>query len=86
MDKVYLWNATKRQSQYGEFFTGSIRLKDLEKLDNGKWYVNFVMNELKEPWKYWETHSIALNTFKKAEVDTSKAKPMDDELDSIPFS
>jgi len=84
-EKIYIWNATKRTSQYGEYFTWWIRLKDLEKLDNGKWWVNFTMSELKTPWKFNETHCITFNSYKK-EVDTSKAKPIEDiSLDSIPF-
>ena len=48
MAKIYVGNAKTRSSQYGEFLTWSVKLEELEKYVSEKWYVQIVLNKLKD--------------------------------------
>lgn len=61
---IYCWNATKREWKYWEFLTVSVKLAELEKYVNEKWYCNIVISEMKAKDKFWNTHSVSINEFK----------------------
>ena len=74
---IFVGNATKRDGNYGEYYTGSINIAELAKHDNGKWYAKIKMQLRREPWKYGETHSIV--------IDTYKPQPKVTPIDNFPF-
>lgn len=80
MAKIYVGNAKTRTSQYGEFLTWSVKLEELEKYVNEKGYVSIVLNKLKEPDKFGNDYSIAINEF-KPEVKKEEEISVED----IPF-
>jgi len=74
IEKVYFGRASKRDGQYGEFFTASINIDKMKEYANDKWYVNIIISELKEKDEYGNTHSVFLNNYKKPEVSAKSAK------------
>lgn len=52
-------------TQYWSIINVSMKLEDLEKIKNEKWYVNFVIAKKKDLWKYGETHYCYENDYMK---------------------
>jgi hypothetical protein len=75
---IYCGNATKREGKFWEFITASVKLAELEKYTNEKWYCNIVISEMKAKDKFWNTHSVSINEFKpKKETELT--------VDDLPF-
>lgn len=53
----------------------SLKLEDMQKIANEKWYVNMTISKRKEVGKYGDTHYVTENTWKpkKDELDTVRA-------------
>lgn len=88
MEKVYVWNGKVRSSQYGEFYTLSLKLSELENYTNEKGYVSIVVNKRKTPDNYGNDLAVTINDYKAPEekiVKTQKNEFWDDVLNSIPF-
>ncbi len=90
MEKVYVWNGKVRSSQYGEFYTLSLKLSELENYVNEKGYVSIVVNKRKTPDNYGNDLAVTINDYKgqegqKSSVKTQKNEFWDDVLSSIPF-
>lgn len=67
-DKIYIWNG--KQSKFG--IRLSFSRKDLETMQanlNEKWYINLNLNERKEVGKFWETHSMTVDTWSPTPKD-----------------
>lgn len=64
------WSCKAVQTQYGEILNLSIRVEDLVKIQNEKWYASISISKRKEPSQYWDTHSIVENTYRKRDQDT----------------
>ena len=67
MDKekpIYVGNITQRQNNYWMYYTGSINIEEISKHWNDKWWAKIKIQARKEPWRYWETHSIIIDTYK----------------------
>lgn len=77
--KVYFGNLQKRTGQFGDFFTGSLKLETLTAHVSEKGYVPVIINALKNPDQYGNTHYVALNDYKKPtdseDAPAPKAKP-----------
>ena len=70
MDKIYVGNGKQFETKFGSMLKLSFSQKDLETmLENvsDKWYINLSVNERREVWKYWDTHTISLDTKEKKE-------------------
>lgn len=66
-ENIYTWNLTKREGKFWEYFMWSIKLEEINKHNNGKWYARIKVQLRKEPGKYWETHNILIDTWKPEE-------------------
>ena len=68
-------------TQYGEIINFEVNPKDLDLLPkNEKWFVRLSMMKRKEPWKYWETHYMKLNTYSKQKDSPVETTNVDDDL------
>lgn len=88
MEKIYCGNWKVRTSTYGEFYTLSLKLSELENYVNEKWYVSIVVNKRKQPDNYGNDLAVTINDYKPSEekpVKTQKNEFWDDVLNSIPF-
>lgn len=89
MEKVYVWNGKVRSSQYGEFYTLSLKLSELENYVNEKGYVSIVVNKRKTPDNYGNDLAVTINDYKGSEeksVKTQKNEFWDVLLDDLPFN
>ena len=87
MEKVYCGNGKVRTSQYGEFYTLSLKLSELKNYVNEKGYVSIVVNKRKQPDNYGNDLAVTINDYKATEekpVKTQKNEFWDD-LSWIPF-
>jgi len=81
-EKIYVGNGKKRESQYWDFFTLSLKTSELEKYTNKKWYVSIVVNKRKEEDKFWNDLAVTINDYKpKAKENTKEEISVED----IPF-
>lgn len=64
MEKVYCGNGKVRSSQYGEFYTLSLKLSELENYVNEKGYVSIVVNKRKTPDNYGNDLAVTINDYK----------------------
>ena len=64
--QIFVGNLTQREWKFWQYFTGSINLKEIAQHDNWKWYAKIKVQLRREPWKYGETHSITIDTWKPA--------------------
>ena len=86
--KIYVWNWRARESQYGEFYTLSLKLSELEMYVNEKWYVSLVVNRRKTPDQYGNDLSVAINDYKpkeKNDVFDTIPKEKNSDINEIPF-
>lgn len=58
----------------------SFKIEDLEEVKNEKGYVNLILQKRKEKWKFWETHNLILNEYKK---ETNEEEEIN--TDDVPF-
>ena len=86
MDKTYInWICKEVQfNNWWSIINISLKLEDLQNLANEKGYINMTLNKRKETWKYWETHFLTLNDYKK-ETPKKVNEFWDEILGSIPF-
>lgn len=84
MNKVFVWSGKTRSSQYGDFYTISVKLSDLESYVNEKGYVSLAINKRKQPDNYGNDLSVIINDY-KPKTEVKKNEFGDDELDSLPF-
>lgn len=74
--KNYVGGATKRDGQYGEYFTAYLNVKKLQEFQNDKGFAKVIISLNREPWKFWETHSIIEDTYKpKPKIDFDAGRP-----------
>lgn len=87
--KVYVWNWKSRTSQYWEFFTLSLKLSELEKYTNEKWYVQIIVNKRKEVDQWWNDLTVAINDYKPKDsfdvIPKEKEEKDNINIDEIPF-
>lgn len=85
MEKIYVWQCKTRWTTWWELQNLSFSEKDLQVLIenlNDRGYVNLDIVKRKELGKYWETHSVTINTWKPM----NKEKPYPEEkLPEFPF-
>ena len=67
MEKIYCWNWKVRTSTYGEFYTLSLKLSELESYVNEKGYVSIVVNKRKQPDNYGNDLAVTINDYKSQE-------------------
>ena len=88
MEKIYVWNWKVRTSTYGEFYTLSLKLSELENYVNEKWYVSIVVNKRKQPDNYGNDLAVTINDYKPSEekpAKTQKNEFWDVLLSDLPF-
>lgn len=85
--KTYLnWSIKEIEWKFWNFLKVSLKLEDLIKNKNDKWYINFVISKRKDIWKYGETHSAYIDDWKPTESLTNKLINRDSiNIDSVPF-
>jgi hypothetical protein len=85
--KTYLnWSIKEIEWKFWTFLKVSLKLEDLIKNKNDKWYINFVISKRKDIWKYWETHSAYIDDWKPTESLVNKLSNRDTiDLQDIPF-
>lgn len=79
---IFVGNLTQRQSNYWDYFTGSINLEEIKKHDNWKGYAKIKVQLRREPWKYGETHSIIIDTWKPTPKPTYGSNT---NIEDVPF-
>ncbi len=59
MERNYVkGNARSIKTQFGDVMNVSLCLKDLEALQQNKWYVRITIAPRREVWQFWDTHYI----------------------------
>ena len=82
--KIYIWNW--KQWLYGVRL--SFSRKDLETMQanlSEKWYINLNLNERKEVGKFWETHSMTVDTWKPEARPTTNSYESNTNILDVPF-
>ena len=65
-DKKYIGGSAKTIStQYGEIMSLSLKLADMQDIENEKGYVNMTVLKRKEPGQYGDTHYVVENDYQK---------------------
>lgn len=81
-DKIYIGNG--KQSKFGVRL--SFSRKDLETMQanlSEKGYINLNLNERKEVGKFWETHSMTVDTWKPESRPTNTYE--NTSIEDVPF-
>lgn len=61
---IYVWNAKEKVFQdWSSLINLSFKFSDLWRYVNDKWYVNLSLSKRKSVWRYWETHTMKVNTY-----------------------
>ena len=81
-EKIYVGNGKVRTSDYGEFYTLSLKTNELEKYTNEKWYVSIVVNKRKEEDKFWNDLAVTINDYKPKAKENTKEELR---VEEIPF-
>lgn len=79
-DKNYIKSYIKEiETQYWKIYSIDVNIEELKKLPvDEKWNVRLTMMKRKELWKYWDTHYLVENIYKKwdkKEKDNSENIP-----------
>lgn len=85
--KVYCGKWKIISWQYWDFTKLNLKLEELEKYTNEKWYVNVLVNDLREPDNYWNTLTVTIDSYKpenKTNNIISKSKQAID-IEDVPF-
>lgn len=80
MDKVFCGNGKEITGLYGNFYNVSLKLSELEKYVNEKWYVNVTISKMKNPDKWGNTMSVCINDFKPNTTTPNTTTPKSEDM------
>ena len=86
MEKRFIKSYSKEiKTQYGAMINININLEDLKDLSLDKyWNVSLTLFKRKAPWKFWDTHYLVENNYKKDNEQNNQN--IDDSIEEdLPF-
>ncbi len=85
-EKKYIgWTAKAVSTQYGEMMNLSLKLEDMKAIVNEKGYVNMTVMKRKEVGKFWDTHYVVENNYKKEWATQEKYPDSNVSISDLPW-